>query len=102
MTGTELLQSVVFSINTNKSATKGFSPLYLMYGRQARLPFEVEILEKNVTPPTGQTEDFKEQCQTYEETAVDHVADMIKIQQEIFRQVMHNFEKHNRNKNGSI
>ena len=89
----ELLQSVVFSINTNKSATTGFSPFYLMYGRQARLPFEVETLDKNVTPLTEQIEDFKEQCQPYGENVVDHAADMIKIQQEIFPQVMSNIEK---------
>ena len=33
-------------------------------------------------------EDFKEQCQPHAEIVVDHTADMIKIQQEIFPQVM--------------
>ncbi len=89
----DLLQSVVFSINTNKSATTGFSPFYLMYGRQPRLPFEVETLDKDITPTSEQIEDFKEKCKPYEETVVDHSAEMIKMQQEIFPQVMTNIEK---------
>ena len=39
------------------------------------------------------TEDFKDQCQPYEENVVEHAADMTKIQQEIFPQVMSNIEK---------
>ena len=47
-------------------------------------------LGKNVMPLTEQTEDFKEQVQPYQETVV---ADIIKIQQVIFPQVMSNIEK---------
>lgn len=89
----DLLQSVVFSINTNRSATTGFSPFYLMYGRQARLPFEVETLDKNTTPQTEQIEEFVEECQPYKQTVLDHTEEMVKIQQEIFPKTMSNIEK---------
>ena len=89
----DLLQSVVFSINTNRSATTGFSPFYLMYGRQARLPFEVETLDKDTTPQTEQIEDFIEECQPYDQKVFDHSTKMQKIQQEIFPQTVSNIEK---------
>jgi hypothetical protein len=65
----------------------------LLYGRQPRLPFEVETLDKDITPTSEQIEDFKEKCKPYEETVGDHSTEMIKMQQEIFPQVMTNIEK---------
>ena len=58
----DYLQSVVFSINTNKSASIGFTLFYLMYGRQARLPLEVEILDKDITPQEEQIKSFVAEC----------------------------------------
>ena len=89
----DLLQSVVFSINTNKSATTGFSPFYLMHGRQARLPFEVETLDKNTTPQAEQIEGFADECKPYEQAVFNHTEEMVKIQQEIFPQTMCNIKK---------
>jgi hypothetical protein len=90
----DILQSVVFSINTNRSATTGFSPFYFMYGRQARLPFEVETFDKNTTQiRSDQIEEFVKECQPYKQTILDHTAEMVKIQQEIFPKTMSNIEK---------
>ena len=65
-------QCVVFSINTNKSASTGFTAFYPIYGRQPRLPFEVDILDKDITPQEEQIKSFVAECQTYEEVTVDH------------------------------
>ena len=62
-------------------------------GRQARLPFEVETLDKDTTPQTEQIEDFIEECQPYDQKVLDHSTKMQKIQQEIFPQTMSNIEK---------
>ncbi|CAB3985550.1 Hypothetical predicted protein [Paramuricea clavata] len=74
----DILQSVVFSINTNRSTTTEFSPFYFMYGRQAQLPFQV----------------WKPWIRTQSpQTVLDHIAEMVKIQQEIFLKTMSNIEK---------
>ena len=88
----DYLQSVVFSINTSKSATTKFSPFYLMYGRQARFPFEVDVLDKDATPQQEQVERFREEWQPYDKVIADHKENMLKIQQEIFPTTIKNIE----------
>ena len=42
----DYIDGTVFTINTNESTTTKYSPFFLMYGRNPRLPFEVEKLEQ--------------------------------------------------------
>ncbi|KAK3703494.1 hypothetical protein QZH41_007931 [Actinostola sp. cb2023] len=43
----DYVDGAVFAVNTNKSTTTKYTPFFLMYGRQPRLPFEVEKLLNN-------------------------------------------------------
>ena len=42
----DYVEGTVFTINTNESTTTKYSPFFLMYGRNPRLPFEVGKLEQ--------------------------------------------------------
>ena len=47
----EYIEGTMFTINTNESTTTKYSPFFLMFGRNPRLPFEVEKLEQPITDP---------------------------------------------------
>ena len=47
----EYIDGTMFTINTNESTTTKYSPFFLMFGRNPRLPFEIEKLEKPITDP---------------------------------------------------
>ena len=39
----EYINSILFAYRTMKHKSTGYSPFYLMYGRQAKLPVELKI-----------------------------------------------------------
>ena len=47
----EYIEGTMFAINTNESTTTKYSPFFLMFGGNPRLPFEVEKLEQPITDP---------------------------------------------------
>ena len=47
----EYIEGTIFTINTNESTTTKYNPFFLMFGRNPRLPFEVEKLEQPITDP---------------------------------------------------
>lgn len=45
----EYIEGTMFTINTNESTTTKYSPFFLMFGRNPRLPFEIEKFEQPIT-----------------------------------------------------
>jgi transposase InsO family protein len=43
----ERLHLITFAINTSVSTATGFTPFFLLHGRQARLPSEAQLYESN-------------------------------------------------------
>jgi len=72
----ELLPSVLFAYRTAKHSTTGFTPIYLMCGREATLPLEFCL-------PTWQMQDAKEETsQDWIKRQVQHLTLKLKQAQE--------------------
>lgn len=52
----DYVEGTVFTINTNESTTTKYSPFFLMFGRNPRLPFEIEKLEQPLTDSESLTQ----------------------------------------------
>jgi len=72
----ELLSSVLFAYRTAVHSTTGYTPIYLMCGREATLPLEFSL------PPWQLKEVNKEQEQDWIVRRVQHLTDKLKQAQE--------------------
>ena len=81
----DYIDGTVFTINTNESTTTKYSPFFLMYGRNPRLPFEVEKLEQ----PLANLEDLAQLTDDLnsEETIREHINEMSRIRDTLFPSV---------------
>ena len=81
----DYIDGTVFTINTNESTTTKYSPFFLMYGRNPRLPFEVEKLEQ----PLASLEDLAQLTDDLnsEETIREHINEMSRIRDTLFPSV---------------
>ena len=79
----EYVDGALFAINTNTSTTTKYSPFFLMYGRNPRLPFEVEKM------PDESLSDLQEQLSN-QKGIDDHVAKMSKNRDDLFPKVEEN------------
>ena len=87
----DYVEGTVFTINTNESTTTKYSPFFLMFGRNRRLPFEVEKLEQ---PLTG----FENLVQLVDdlssgEAIREHVNEMSRIRDTLFPRVDANIKQ---------
>lgn len=76
----------LFAINTNKSTTTKYSPFFLMYGRQPRLPFEVEKFVQYVDEEQGEIEKLATELSS-EDALQEHIEKMSATRDALFPKV---------------
>ena len=67
--GDEFLPSTLFAYRTSPQATTGDSPFYLLYGREPRLPIDVNMLPPNVEKLSTSIEEHRARIVTQLEEA---------------------------------
>ena len=79
----DFLDGALFALNTNVSASKKYSPYFVMHGRNPRLPHEAEV-ERDIHQISPSENDVKYISQ--------YVVNMVKLQEDLFAQVPKNIE----------
>ena len=87
----DYIEGALFALNTNKSTTTKYSPFYLMFGRNPRLPFEVEKLETPLTDADGIEQLTKDISS--EEAVKEHVEQMSALRESLFPVVDRNIKR---------
>ena len=84
------LQKVCMAYNTSKQATTGYSPFFLMFGREARLPVDVMYESRHQEGTiTDYVQRLKSSLSTAFEKVRDHVGTNQERQQEFYNRKVH-------------
>lgn len=86
----DYVDGAVFTINTNESNTTKYSPFFLMFGRNPRLPFEIEKLEQPLTDSESLTQVM--QGLSSEEAIRERVDEISRIKDTLFPRVDENIK----------
>eukprot|EP00731_Ephydatia_muelleri_P000583 Em0001g583a len=87
----ECLPKVCFAYNTSVQTSTGYTPLYLMFGRQAKLPVDLMYGMDN-TPDVELPEyvgNLKRTLQKAYEVAREHIGEKQQFQKELYNQIVH-------------
>ena len=87
----DYIEGTLFTLNTNKSATTKYSPFFLMFGRNPRLPFEVEKTEQSSFTTSGDVAQVMDDLGS-EEAITAHVNEMSQMRDSLFPQVNENIK----------
>ena len=87
----DYVEGTLFTINTNESTTTKYSPFFLMFGRNPRLPFEVEKLEQPITD--SETLSQVMQDLSSEETIKERLEEMSRLRDTLFPRVYENIKQ---------
>ena len=87
----EYIDGTMFTINTNESTTTKYSPFVLMFGRNPRLPFEIEKLEKPITDPETLSQVMTELSS--DETLKERLEEMSTLRDTLFPLVDQNIKQ---------
>ena len=88
----DYIEGTLFTLNTNKSATTKYSPFFLMFGRNPRLPFEVEKTEQSSFTTSGDVAQVMHDLGS-EEAITAHVNEMSQMRDSLFPQVNENIKR---------
>ena len=87
----EYTDSALFAINTNRSNTTKYTPFYVMYGRHARLPLEVQKYVEQVDQDPCKIEKLASEL-TSEDVLQEHVEKITSTRDALFPKVLGNIE----------
>ena len=87
----DYIEGTIFTINTNESTTTKYSPFFLMFGRNPRLPFEIEKLEQPITDPETLSQIMQDLSS--EETIRERLEEMSRLRDTLFPRVDENIKQ---------
>ena len=95
----EYIEGTMFTINTNESTTTKYSPFFLMFGGNPRLPFEVEKLEQPITDPETLSQVMQDLSS---EAAIrERLEEMSRLRDTLFLRVDETSNRRKKNKSSS-